>query len=146
MVWVGVLSQIVILLFLYVIEFINTKDPEPDLASRTKVRNEPVTETNKSKANTKRTSPAQVPGMADTLFWYAEERKVLIWYTGSFGWNPQAPGLGIYKSQIFYINWEKKYLDLNLSIDFSVCKFWEFSDNSLCFAWVPDILSDVSQL
>jgi hypothetical protein len=83
-VWIGVLSQIGILFRLHVTEFINTEDPDSDIASSTKVQNKPVTEVNKSKADTKHMSPAKVPGMAAALFWCTEGHRVLIWYTGSF--------------------------------------------------------------
>lgn len=46
-------------------EFINTEDPGSDSASTTKVQTDPVTETNKSKANTKHMSPAEVQGEPD---------------------------------------------------------------------------------
>jgi hypothetical protein len=64
---------------LHITEFINTEDPDLDSASSTKVQTEPVTETNKSKANAKHISPVvEVRGMADALFWGAEGHKVLI--------------------------------------------------------------------
>lgn len=42
-------------------EFINTEDPDSDIASSRKVQNKPVTKMNKSKANTRHMSPAKVP-------------------------------------------------------------------------------------
>jgi hypothetical protein len=57
-VWIG------IIFLLRITEFINTKDPESDSASNTKVQTEPVTKTNKIEANIENMSPAKVQGMA----------------------------------------------------------------------------------
>jgi hypothetical protein len=54
------------------------------------VHTEPVAEMNKSKANTKHMSPAEVQGMVAALFRCAERRRVLISYTGSLSSNPVA--------------------------------------------------------
>jgi hypothetical protein len=65
--------------FLCVTEFINTKGPESDGGSSTKVQNEPAAEINNSKADTNHMPPADVPGMAATLFWCAKGHKDKFW-------------------------------------------------------------------